>query len=170
MIEESMMAELYHLILETNKECVELCKPGISIRQIHEHSVRRMYAGLKEIGILKDKPSSYRTYHQLNPTNIGHYLGMDVHDCAMISNDRPLQPGVVITIEPGVYIPSSFDCPERYQGVGIRIEDEVLITDAGYEVLTGSMPKEVNHIESLLNDYYPQTEKEDHAIRTLASS
>lgn len=163
-------AELYHLILETNKECVEFCKPGISIRQIHEHSVRRMYAGLKEIGILKDKPSSYRTYHQLNPTNIGHYLGMDVHDCSVISNDRPLQPGVVITIEPGVYIPSSFDCPQRYQGVGIRIEDEVLITDTGYEVLTGSMPKEVNHIESLLNDYYPRTEMEDHAIRTMASS
>lgn len=160
-------AELYDLILETNKECIKLCKPGISIRKIHEQSVERLYKGLIEFGVLKDKVSSYRTYHQLNPTNIGHYLGMDVHDCSTISTDRPLQPGVVITIEPGVYIPSSFNVPERFQGVGIRIEDEVLITDSGYEVLTGSMPKEINHIESMLNDYFPQAESD--SIRTAVS-
>ncbi|XP_074311302.1 intermediate cleaving peptidase 55, mitochondrial [Silene latifolia] len=150
-------AELYELILETNKECIELCKPGVSISEIHEYSVHKLHKGLTKFGILKNKASSYRLYHQLNPTNIGHYLGMDVHDCSTISNDRPLKPGVVITIEPGIYIPSSFDGPERYQGVGIRIEDEVLITDTGYEVLTGSLPKEISHIETLLNDYFPQT-------------
>ncbi|XP_021772443.1 probable Xaa-Pro aminopeptidase 3 [Chenopodium quinoa] len=150
--------ELYELILETNKECIKLCKPGISIRQIHEQSVQKLYKGLKDIGVLKNRASSSRTYHQLNPTNIGHYLGMDVHDCSTISTDRPLQPGAIITIEPGVYIPSSFSVPARYQGVGIRIEDEVLITDSGYEVLTGSMPKEISHLESMLNDYSPQTE------------
>lgn len=161
--------ELYDLILETNKECIKLCKPGISIQQIHEHSTRRLYKGLQEIGILSNKSSSHRTYHQLNPTNIGHYLGMDVHDCSTISSDRPLQPGVVITIEPGVYIPSSFDGPERYQGVGIRIEDEILITDTGYEVLTASMPKEINHMESLLNDYCSQKESDNHSITSSTS-
>ncbi|KAG1326151.1 intermediate cleaving peptidase 55, mitochondrial [Cocos nucifera] len=140
---------LYSLILETNKECVKLCKPGVSIQQIHKYSVQMLRRGLKEIGILKDE-TSY-SYHQLNPTSVGHYLGMDVHDSAMISNDRPLQPGVVITIEPGVYIPISYDVPDRFQGIGIRIEDEVLITETGYEVLTGSMPKEIPHIKSLLN-------------------
>lgn len=160
--------DLYDLIVETNKECIKLCKPGISIRQIHEKSVERLYKGLKEIGILKDRASSYRTYNELNPTSIGHYLGMDVHDCSTISADRPLQPGVVITIEPGIYIPSSFNVPERYQGVGIRIEDEVLITDSGYEVLTGSMPKEISHIESLLNNYLPQTDPD--CIKSAASS
>ncbi|XP_019104531.2 intermediate cleaving peptidase 55, mitochondrial [Beta vulgaris subsp. vulgaris] len=160
--------DLYDLILETNKECIKLCKPGISIRQIHEQSVQKLCKGLTEIGVLKDRASSYRTYHQLNPTNIGHYLGMDVHDCSTISTDRPLQSGAVITIEPGVYIPSSFNVPERYRGVGIRIEDEVLITDSGYEVLTGSMPKERNHFESLLNDYFSPTESD--CSRTAASS
>ncbi|XP_074265253.1 intermediate cleaving peptidase 55, mitochondrial-like [Silene latifolia] len=106
-------AELYELILETNKECIELCKPGVSISNIHEYSVHKLHKGLTKFGILKNKASSYRLYHQLNPTNIGHYLGMDVHDCSTISNDRPLKPGVVITIEPGIYIPSSFDGPER---------------------------------------------------------
>ncbi|GAB2277350.1 aminopeptidase [Dionaea muscipula] len=154
----SAIVELYNLVLETNKECMKLCRPGTSIRQIHNHSVEMLQKGLKQIGILKSDRSSYQKYHQLNPTNIGHYLGMDVHDCSSISNDRPLKPGVVITIEPGIYIPSFFDSPERYRGVGIRIEDEVLITETGYEVLTGSMPKEINHIESLLNNYCHSSE------------
>ncbi|XP_030544924.1 intermediate cleaving peptidase 55, mitochondrial isoform X2 [Rhodamnia argentea] len=141
--------ELYDLLLQTNKECIKLCKPGTTIREIHKYSVEMLCRGFKEIGLLKDDWSSY---HQLNPTSIGHYLGMDVHDCSSVNYDRPLKPGVVITIEPGVYIPYNFNCPEWYQGIGIRIEDEVLITDAGYEVLTGSMPKEVKHIAALLND------------------
>ncbi|KAJ6798666.1 putative Xaa-Pro aminopeptidase 3 [Iris pallida] len=141
--------ELYSLILETNKECVKLCKPGVSIQQIHNHSVQMLRSGFKEIGILKR--DSIQAYHQLNPTSIGHYLGMDIHDSTTVGNDRPLKPGVVITIEPGVYIPLTSDVPDRYRGIGIRIEDEVLITETGHELLTGSMPKEVSHIKSLLN-------------------
>ncbi|XP_019441205.1 PREDICTED: probable Xaa-Pro aminopeptidase 3 isoform X2 [Lupinus angustifolius] len=147
----SAQEELYELILETSKQCIELCKPGTSIRQIHNHSVDMLQKGLKDIGILRGVGSS--SYHKLNPTSIGHYLGMDVHDCSTISYDRPLKPGVVITIEPGVYIPSSFGCPQWYRGTGIRIEDEVLITETGYEVLTASIPKEVKHVESLLNNF-----------------
>ncbi|EXB54876.1 putative Xaa-Pro aminopeptidase 3 [Morus notabilis] len=143
--------DLYELILQTNKESLKLCKPGASIQQIHNYSVAMLRKGLNEIGILKSEAS--HSYHQLNPTSIGHYLGMDVHDCSTVSYNRPLKPGVVITIEPGIYIPSSFDGPERYQGIGIRIEDEVLITDSGYEVLTASVPKEVKQIESLLNNF-----------------
>ncbi|RVW97836.1 Intermediate cleaving peptidase 55, mitochondrial [Vitis vinifera] len=145
--------ELYDLILETNKDCVKLCRPGTSIRQIHHYSAEKLLHGLKELGILKDSRNIYHSYHQLNPTNIGHYLGMDVHDCHSLGDDQPLKPGVVITIEPGIYIPSFFDGPERFRGIGIRIEDEVLITETGYEVLTGSMPKEVKHIETLLNNF-----------------
>ncbi|KAF4347258.1 intermediate cleaving peptidase 55, mitochondrial [Cannabis sativa] len=147
----SPQEELYDLILQTNKECLKLCKPGASIRQIHNYSVEKLRKGLKEIGILQREASS--SYHMLNPTSIGHYLGMDVHDCSNISYDRPLKPGVVITIEPGVYIPSYFGGSERHQGIGIRIEDEVLITESGYEVLTGSIPKEIKQIETLLNNF-----------------
>ncbi|XP_051137191.1 intermediate cleaving peptidase 55, mitochondrial [Andrographis paniculata] len=147
----SLQKELYDLILETSEECVRLCKPGTSIREIHNYSVTKLRKGFKEIGILKRE--NPHNYHMLNPTNIGHYLGMDVHDCAKIGYDRPLKPGVVITIEPGVYIPSNFDGPERYQGIGIRIEDDVLITESGCEVLTGSIPKEINQLESLLNNF-----------------
>ncbi|KAG5525481.1 hypothetical protein RHGRI_031958 [Rhododendron griersonianum] len=160
--------ELYELILETNKECLDLCKPGMSIGSIHNYSDKKLRKGFKEIGILKyDRRDSYQ---QLNPTNIGHYLGMDVHDCSTISYHRPLKPGVVITIEPGVYIPTGFNCPERYQGIGIRIEDEVLITESGYEVLSGSLPKEIKHIESLLNNYWHATGMDTHTVARAASS
>ncbi|KAH6819026.1 Metallopeptidase M24 family protein [Perilla frutescens var. frutescens] len=143
--------ELYDLILQTNEECLRLCRPGTSIREIHNSSVDKLRKGFKELGILKsDQPLSY---HSLNPTSIGHYLGMDVHDCRTITYDRPLKPGVVITIEPGVYIPPNSNVPERYRGIGIRIEDDVLITESGYEVLTGSVPKEIKHLESLLNNF-----------------
>uniref|UniRef100_A0A1J3JTY5 Putative Xaa-Pro aminopeptidase 3 n=1 Tax=Noccaea caerulescens TaxID=107243 RepID=A0A1J3JTY5_NOCCA len=145
----SLQEELYDLILQTNKECIKLCKPGTTIRQLNTYSTDMLCDGLMKMGILKSR----RLYHQLNPTSIGHYLGMDVHDSSDVGYDRPLQPGFVITIEPGVYIPSSFNCLERFQGIGIRIEDEVLITETGYEVLTGSMPKEMKHIETLLNHH-----------------
>ncbi|CAI9103579.1 OLC1v1002090C1 [Oldenlandia corymbosa var. corymbosa] len=143
--------ELYELILETNKESIKLCRPGVSIREIHNYSADKMRKGFKEFGLLKD--DKFQNYHLLNPTNIGHYLGMDVHDCCTISCNRPLEPGVVITIEPGVYIPANPGYPERYQGIGIRIEDEVLISESGCEVLTGSLPKDVKQIESLLNNF-----------------
>lgn len=143
--------ELYELILQTNKECIKLCKPGATILEIHNYSVETLRKGFKELGILQNWKSDF--YHHLNPTSIGHYLGMDVHDCARVGYDRPLKPGVVITIEPGVYVPSSFEGSERFAGIGIRIEDEVLITESGHEVLTGSIPKEINQIESLLNNF-----------------
>ncbi|XVE63142.1 hypothetical protein DITRI_Ditri06bG0176400 [Diplodiscus trichospermus] len=164
----SLQEEVYDLILQTNKECIRLCKPGASIRQIHNYSVELLLKGLTEIGILER--DDFISYHQLNPTSIGHYLGMDVHDSSMISYDRPLKPGVVITIEPGIYVPSSFDGPERYRGIGIRIEDEVLITETGCEVLTGSMPKEIKHIESLLNNHSHGMGMEGHNIIKAATS
>ncbi|KAK0601840.1 hypothetical protein LWI29_027939 [Acer saccharum] len=92
--------ELYDLILQTNKECLKLCKPGANLLDIHHYLVRMLRKGLKEIGIC--------------PTSIGHYLGMDVHDSSTVSYECTLEPGVVITIEPGLYIPSSFDGPERF--------------------------------------------------------
>ncbi|EFH66000.1 hypothetical protein ARALYDRAFT_471021 [Arabidopsis lyrata subsp. lyrata] len=156
----SLQEELYDLILQTNKECIKQCKPGTTIRQLNAYSTELLCDGLMKMGILKSR----RLYHQLNPTSIGHYLGMDVHDSSAVGYDRPLQPGFVITIEPGVYIPSSFDCPVRFQGIGIRIEDDVLITETGYEVLTGSMPKEIKHIETLLNNHC-----HDNSARSFAS-
>ncbi|KAL6570197.1 aminopeptidase [Orobanche minor] len=88
----SVQEELYDFILETNEECLRLCQPGTSIQEIHDYSVNKLRKGFKELGILES--NQLQNYHLLNPTNIGHYLGMDVHDCSKISYDRPLKPGV----------------------------------------------------------------------------
>ncbi|ESR46798.1 Intermediate cleaving peptidase 55 [Citrus sinensis] len=164
----SLEEALYDLILQTNKECLKLCKPGASLLQIHHYSVGMLRKGLKEIGIVNSDGTD--PYNELNPTSIGHYLGMDVHDSSVVTYERPLEPGVVITIEPGIYIPRSFSGPERFRGIGIRIEDEVLITETGYEVLTGSLPKEIKHIESLLNNFSSETGRENHINAKAATS
>ncbi|KAK8937347.1 hypothetical protein KSP39_PZI012729 [Platanthera zijinensis] len=89
----SFQEHLYQLILETNNECIKLCKPGASIQEIHNHSVKLLKSGFKQIGILPDERNY--AYNLLNPTSIGHYLGMDIHDSTTISSNRALQPGVV---------------------------------------------------------------------------
>lgn len=108
-----------------------------------------LWEGLLKLGLVTG-PFDLFKFYSFNRTQIGHYLGMDVHDCSTVSLDRPLQPGVVITIEPGLYIPAKQTIPEKFRGIGIRIEDEVLITATGYEILTAEAPKEIEEIEQFL--------------------
>uniref|UniRef100_A0ACD5YLX4 Uncharacterized protein n=1 Tax=Avena sativa TaxID=4498 RepID=A0ACD5YLX4_AVESA len=163
--------ELYSLILETNKECIKLCKPGTSIEEIHRHSVKMLINGFQQLGII-GKGKSIQ-YNYLNPTAIGHSLGMDIHDSTTLSKDKLLEPGVVITIEPGIYIPPvpilNEDAPGRYRGIGIRIEDEVLITESGHEVLTASVPKETPHLTTLMNMGAGSPVAEGHEPRAACS-
>lgn len=84
---------------------------------------------------------------------LGHFLGLDVHDVGDYKHDgedRALSPGMVITVEPGIYISSDCDVPERYKGIGVRIEDDVAITATGVEILTKDVPKEIDEIEALM--------------------
>jgi len=83
------------------------------------------------------------------PHSIGHHLGMDLHDCPTLGTERPIESGMVITIEPGVYIRNYPDCPIKYHGIGIRIEDDILFTDNGINVITENTPKDPEIIESL---------------------
>jgi Xaa-Pro aminopeptidase len=85
------------------------------------------------------------------PHALGHYLGLDTHDCSSIGTGRALEPGMVITIEPGLYIPVDPDIPEEFCGLGMRIEDDILITENGCEVLSKSAPKTVAEIEMVMN-------------------
>ncbi|XP_062204464.1 intermediate cleaving peptidase 55, mitochondrial isoform X1 [Phragmites australis] len=159
--------ELYSLILETNKECIKLCKPGASINEIHNYSVKMLIKGFQELGIL-EKGKSIQ-YNYLNPTAIGHSLGMDIHDSVTLTKDKPLEPGVIITIEPGIYIPPvpilNENAPDRYRGIGIRIEDEVLITENGHEVLTASVPKEIPHLTTLMSMGGSDAAMDGHELR-----
>jgi Xaa-Pro aminopeptidase len=91
---------------------------------------------------------SFKKYY---PHGVGHFLGMDVHDAGFAEVDqrpRPLEPGMTFTIEPGIYVPANDEnAPRELRGIGIRIEDDVLMTDSGFEVLTTAMPKDIHALE-----------------------
>ncbi|EAR61115.1 Xaa-Pro aminopeptidase [Neptuniibacter caesariensis] len=148
---------IYALVLKAQKACIELARPGVLWEAVHEKSIEVLTEGLIELGLLKGSLESeiqsggYREFYM---HRIGHWLGMDVHDVGDYKVDgdwRPLEPGMVMTVEPGIYIaPDNDKVDPCWRGIGVRIEDDVLITSKGCEVLTASVPKEIDEIEALM--------------------
>jgi Xaa-Pro aminopeptidase len=151
-------ARVYDLVLKVQKECVSMAKPGAKLPDIHKHAYEGLTEGLLSLGLLmgaKDdivKNSGFRRFY---PHGTSHWLGMDVHDLGLYLKNgepRPLEPGMVFTIEPGFYVqPTDLDGTAEYRGIGIRIEDDIVITTSGCEVLTKDAPKERAEIEALRN-------------------
>jgi intermediate cleaving peptidase 55 len=139
---------IYNAVLRVQKACISLCKPGFSLARLHEASVLLMINELKSLKLLKT-PEDYERFY---PHAIGHYLGMDTHDVASAQVSLNFVPGMVVTVEPGLYIPDTPDVPEQYRGIGVRIEDDVVITPTGCEVLTAKAPKEPSEIEALIGE------------------
>jgi Xaa-Pro aminopeptidase len=136
-----------------------MCRPGEHFNAPHEAAVQVMVAGLIDLGILHgnaDELIADGSYLVFCPHKSSHWLGIDVHDVGdyrFHDEWRPLEPGMVLTIEPGVYIPQNAqneNVPEQYWGMGIRIEDDVLITNNGCDVLSKSVAKEIDAIEKLM--------------------
>ncbi|XP_063178577.1 xaa-Pro aminopeptidase 3 isoform X2 [Chroicocephalus ridibundus] len=146
-------AELYQAVLDIQKSCLSLCSPGMSLENIYSLMLSLIGQKLKELGILKSSITDshfFKAVRKYCPHHVGHYLGMDVHDTPDISRSLPLQPGMVITIEPGIYIPEDdASAPERFRGIGVRIEDDVVITEDAPLILSADCPKEVYHIEQI---------------------
>ncbi|MGX2974704.1 Xaa-Pro aminopeptidase [Ursidibacter arcticus] len=147
--------EVYEIVLDAMKEAAKLLVPQGSIYQANEKAVRIMTEGMVRLGILKgdvDKLIEEKAYKAYYMHGLGHWLGLDVHDVGDYGNerDRPLEIGMVLTLEPGLYIPKSADVPEQYKGIGIRIEDNLLITEYGNKNLTSGVPKEIDEIETLM--------------------
>ncbi len=149
--------DIYNLVLETQTACIEMTRPGVTIDELHEHSVKILTEGMVRLGLLDgevDKLIEEEKYKQFYMHRLGHFLGMDVHDVGRYhveGESRRLESGMVITIEPGLYISAETkDIPEKYLGIGVRIEDDVLVTDGGHRVLTDKAPKEVAEIEKLM--------------------
>ena len=148
--------DLYDLCLAAQKEAIEAVRPGATIDAIHDQTVRRLTGGLIGLGLLKGKveerieDKSYRKYYMHRTS---HWLGMDVHDVGDYYVDgkpRPFVPGMVLTIEPGLYVAADDEtAPKEMRGVGIRIEDDVLVTPEGSENLTAAVPKEVKDLEAV---------------------
>ncbi|XP_077984975.1 xaa-Pro aminopeptidase 3-like [Glandiceps talaboti] len=146
---------LYEMVLDVQLKCLKMCSlPNMTLDQIYNAMLKMFGQHLQDLGIL---PKSFdenvrRKYASIYcPHHVGHYLGMDTHDTPRVARNIKLQPGMVITIEPGVYIPfGDSHAPQDYHGIGIRIEDDVLITDEGAEVLTAKCPKQADDIEKVL--------------------
>ncbi|XP_042585026.1 xaa-Pro aminopeptidase 3 [Cyprinus carpio] len=145
--------ELYEAVLEVQLSCLSQCNPGVSLDYIYSTMLTLLARQLKELGIVPQGTSDTDTLkaaRQFCPHHVGHYLGMDVHDTPELSRSQPLQPGMVITIEPGLYISEDeSSCPERFRGLGVRIEDDVVIREHGGPlVLSADTPKTIAEVES----------------------
>lgn len=150
---------IYEVVLAANKAAIEASRAGALFMDPHQTALKIMIGGLLDLGLLEgdvDGVLETEAYRAFCPHNASHWLGMDVHDVGDYRVDgawRPLEPGMVLTIEPGIYIPDREETahlPEEFRGLGIRIEDDVLITAASPEVLTADAPKEVDDIEALM--------------------
>jgi len=146
----------YELVLRAQKEAIAMVKPGATIAGIHQHVCEVLTEGLLSLGLLtgkRDELLKTNGYTRFYPHRTSHYLGMDVHDVGLyLRNGEPrlLEAGMVFTIEPGFYVqPSDTAVPAEYQNIGIRIEDDILVTPKGCENLTSSCPKERSELEAL---------------------
>lgn len=126
--------EVYSEVLAINKKIIKMVKPGIGMKELNEKTVELIQKSLIKLKLIKDK-KDYRKYYM---HSIGHHLGMDTHDLG--ARDSVLEVGNVITIEPGIYIPE--------EKIGVRIEDDILVTKTGYKNLSENIPKEINELES----------------------
>ena len=150
--------EIYDLVLKAQMSCVEMVRPGVTHDQLKQHSIEVLTEGMVELGLLQGKPEELikeKKYEKFYMHGLGHMLGIDVHDVGRYyygRESRALEPGVVMTVEPGIYVaPDAKDVPEKYLGIGVRIEDDVLCTNNGPRVLTTKVPKHAEEIEELMS-------------------
>lgn len=155
-------AQLYQLVLDSQLAALSVLKPGARIEQAMEACLQVLVTGLVELKILKGEVEDLikdKAYQPFFMHGLGHWLGLDVHDVGdykRSDQDRLLKPGMVMTVEPGLYFSPDAQVPEQYKGIGIRIEDDIVITEAGHEVLTGGVPKSIAEIETLMQNAVPK--------------
>lgn len=150
-------AEIYQIVLDAQTAAIEQVRPDNHWNHPHEAAVDVIVDGLIKLGLLAGdretviKEESYKKFYM---HRTGHWLGLDVHDVGEYKTGgewRVLEPGMAMTVEPGIYIsPSSENVPSEYLGIGVRIEDDVVVTNTGHEVLTNGVPKTIADIEALM--------------------
>ena len=148
---------IYDVVLEAQRAAIAKVRPGNAWNQPHDATVRVITRGLIKLGLLRGKERELiksEAYREFYMHRAGHWLGLDVHDVGEYRVDgrwRQLEPGMVLTIEPGIYIAAdNTKVPKRWRGIGVRIEDDVVVTEQGCDVLTGDVPKRADEIEALM--------------------
>ncbi len=147
---------LYDIVLRAQKAGIEHVRTGKPFNAYHDAAVRVLTEGLVDVGLLAGSIDSLieeNKFFEFYPHRTGHWIGLDVHDAGRYKADddsyRLLEPGMVLTVEPGLYVQPDLDVPERWKGIGIRIEDDVLCTSGEPDVLTAAIPKEIEDIERI---------------------
>ena len=150
---------IYEIVLKAQEAAIEEVKPGALWDAPHNASVKVITKGLIKLGLLQGTLSQCiksEAYKEFYMHRVGHWIGMDVHDVGNYKIDgtwRVLEAGMVTTIEPGIYIaPDNTDVPEQWRGIGVRIEDDVLVTKSGYRILSIGVPKTVLEIEAFMSE------------------
>ncbi|XP_067663727.1 xaa-Pro aminopeptidase 3-like [Haliotis asinina] len=150
----SSQRQLYDAVLTVQEQCVELCTLAHSLDDIYKVMLKLLGKQLQLLGIIPADIQEVKLMQKTRefcPHHVSHYLGMDVHDTSEISRGIKLSPGMIVTIEPGIYIPESHPtAPAEFQGMGIRIEDDVLVTEGAPVVLSQGCPKTVEDIEHIM--------------------
>ncbi|MEM1137752.1 MAG: aminopeptidase P N-terminal domain-containing protein [Bacteroidota bacterium] len=134
---------IYDLVYEAQEASFKHCKPGQPIRITTKISKEVINEGLAELGII----ANVEEEHKYFPHGVSHHIGLDVHDRGNYEN---FEPNMVLTVEPGIYIPPGSPCDEKWWGIGVRIEDDILITESGYELLSGLAPRKSTEIEKMM--------------------
>jgi Xaa-Pro aminopeptidase len=155
---------LYELVLAAQSAALQAIRPGQPYQSVHDAAVRVLVQGMLDLGLLAqarhgtaDEIIATKAYTRFYMHGTGHWLGMDVHDVGQYRDvqaagkpSRPLRPGMVLTVEPGIYVRPGDDVPEKFWNIGIRIEDDVLVTADGYSILSAGAPKTVEEIEQVM--------------------
>jgi len=146
---------VYEVVLAAQEAALDLAKPGSTLEMLHHAAVRRLTEGMVELGLLQGvvddliQCDAYRAYYMHRTS---HWLGIDVHDVGTYTvsgRPRPLEPGMVFTVEPGIYIATEAESANpRFRGIGVRIEDDVRVTAEGHENLTASIAKRPDDVEA----------------------
>jgi Xaa-Pro aminopeptidase len=157
---------VYEIVLEAQNAALQLVRPGNDFMAPNKAAMQVIAKGLERLGILptsaeealRDENQFYRRY---SLHNVSHMLGLDVHDCAQARAETykygRLEPGMVLTVEPGLYFQSDdLTVPAKFRGIGVRIEDDVLVTQKGHRVLSASLPREVREVEEWMRDVWKQ--------------
>jgi Xaa-Pro aminopeptidase len=145
---------IYELVLAAQLACLDAVRPGARFSDYHEAAERVLAQGLVDLKLIEgplDAALESGSYKRFYMHRAGHWLGMDVHDAGLYQvkgESVTLQPGMVLTVEPGLYIRTGDDVPEAFHDIGVRIEDDVLVTATGNENLTAATPKTVAEVEA----------------------
>lgn len=134
---------IYQLVFDAQKAGFEACMPGNNFNEPHKAATKVIAEGLIKLGLIKNAEEVKKYFMH----GTSHYLGLDVHDPG---SHGPFKPNTVITVEPGIYIKAGSDCDKKWWNIGVRIEDDVLITDSGYRIMSDCIPRTISEIEKLM--------------------